>query len=419
VNAWNKSLAAPVAALLLMVSAGCSGAGAGAAAVAKSGAPKEPAPVRIAEAVMQSLPVEIENIATVEPIATVEVRAQVSGEVMAVLFKEGDAVAEGQELFRIDPRPFEATLKQLEAKLARARAMQDSAQADVARNKAEAENTRTELERNKTLLDREMVTQAEYDTARMQASATAANVNASQAAARSMTEDIRAAEADIERARLDLEYCVIRAPLTGRAGALLVHKGDIVRANDSAAMVTLTQLKPIYVSFTLPEKHLAEVRMRMQQGPLTVRAAIPSVEHAPAEGTLTFVDNMVDTMTSTIRLKATFANEDEYLWPGQYVRAAVEMSVQSDVIVTPAQAVQTGQKGTYVYVIGGDMLAALRTVKPGARKDGLVVIEEGLKAGEKVVIDGHMRVAPGQAVSIVTDEAPAKEDGGAGKGAAS
>lgn len=377
---------------------------AGAAGAPAGAPPKPPAPVKAANAEQRAMPIEIENIATVESIATVEVKALVSGEITDVLFKEGEAVTEGQELFHIDTRPFEAALKQLEAKRARAVSMQAAANAQVTRDKATAANMHTELERNKQLLQKEFVTQSEYDTARMQAQASAASVDASAAAAASAGDDIRAADADIERAKLDLSYCIIRSPIAGRTGALLIHKGDIVKANDANPMLTIAQMKPIYVSFTLAEKFLPQLRERMQQGPVKVKAKAPTDSHAPAEGTLTFVDNTVDKMTSTIRLKATFPNDDEYLWPGQYVRATIEMNVQQDAVVVPSQAVQNGQKGTYVYVIGPDMKAEMRLVKPGASKDGLLAIDDGLKPGETVVIDGHMRVAPGATVQISTGE---------------
>ncbi len=400
------------AAALCVVASGCPKAASPAAGgPGAPGAPKEPAPVKIAEAVLQSMPVELENIATVESIATVEIKAQVSGEIIAVLFKEGEPVTEGQELFHLDPRPYDAALKMAEAKLARAQSMQEQARAELARNQAEAENMKTELGRNKTLLDREMVTREEYDTARAAAAATSAGVDASAAGVRSAAQDIRAAEAEIDRAKLDLAYCIIRAPMSGRTGMLHLHKGDLVRANDTTPMVSITQLKPIYVSFTLPEKFLTDVRQRTAEGPLNVRATVPDHDDPPVTGALTFVDSQVDLTTSTIRLKATFPNEDEYLWPGQYVRAAVEMSVENDVIVVPAQAVQTGQKGTYVYVIGADLKAELRPITAGTRKDGFTVISEGLSAGEKVVTDGHLRTAPGQPVAIITGEAaPAAEE---------
>lgn len=396
-------------AVLCLVASGCpKSAGGPAGAPGGAGGAKPPAPVRMAEATVRSMPVELGNIATVEPIATVEIKAQISGEIVEVLFKEGEMVTEGQELFRIDPRPYEAALKMAEAKSARARAMQEEARAEMARNQAEAENMKTELGRNKTLLERDMVTREEFDTARTAAAATSAAVDASAAGVRSAAEDIRAGEAEIERAKLDLAYCVIRAPMTGRTGVLHAHKGDLVKANDTDAMVTITQLKPIYVSFTLAEKFLTDVRQRAAQGPLTVRATVPDHDDPPVSGTLTFVDSQVDMTTSTIRLKATFPNEDEYLWPGQYVRATVEMSMENDVTTVPSQAVQTGQNGTYVYVIDADLKAELRPVKAGIRKDGFTVVTEGIRAGEKVVTDGHLRVAPGQPVEIIADRAAAE-----------
>lgn len=373
---------------------------------APGGAERAPAPVKVAAAESRDMPMQLENIASVEPISVVEVKAQVSGEVVEVLFNEGDAVTAGQELFRLDARPFEAELKQLEAKRARAQSMATAARAQVTRDKAQAENMGTELQRNKTLLDREMVTRAEYDTARAAATASQASVDASNAAVASAGDDIRAAEADLDRAKLNLEYCIIRAPIAGRTGALQIHKGDIVKANDTAPMVTIAQMQPIYVSLTLAERYLGELRQRMREGALPVTARVPTGTAPPVEGTLTFIDNLVDRATSTIRLKASFPNQDEFLWPGQYVQAAVQMSVTQNAVVVPSQAVLRGQKGPYVYVIGADMKAELRIVKPGATLNGVTAIDEGLKPGENVVVDGQMKTAPGATVVLATD-APA------------
>jgi len=386
----------------LLLATGCPKA----AETAPTGTPKrDAAPVRIAPAETRAMPIELSAIGAIEPLATIALKSQVAGEIIAVSFTEGDLVQEGQELFRIDTRPFELNARQAEAQLAAARATVEESRARVAQARAESENATTELGRNQTLLDRQMVTREEFDQSRTRAQAARASLTAQEAGVSSATQQIANAQAQIDRAKLDLEYCSIKAPITGRTGSLMLHRGDLVRANDTTPLVTIVQVKPIYVSFTVPERHLPEVRARMADGPLQVHALLPGQEETPVTGTLTFIDNLVDQTTSTIRLKATFDNEDERLWPGQFVRVLLQMSIEEDAIVVPTAAVMTGQRGTYVYAITPELTADMRLVKTGITRGPYTVITDGLASGEKVITDGHVRVAPGAPVSILDTQA--------------
>jgi multidrug efflux system membrane fusion protein len=367
-----------------------------------------PAPVRVAQAETRDVPIEIQTFGTVEPLSTVEVKAQVAGEITKVSFKEGDFVTAGQELFTIDPRPYAVALAQAEANLARAEAEVSEARSNVQRSQVEARNAQTELERNRTLLERGMVTQAEFDQTRTAAESMQAGVGAVEASVRSGQEGIRAAQAAIDQAKLSLEYCTIRAPIDGRTGSLLTHQGNLVRQNDTEPMVVLTQTKPIYVSFTLPEKELPAVRQRMAEGAPEVRAFVPGQEDQSVAGTLTFIDNTVDPETSTIRLKGTFDNADEKLWPGQYLECAVVLGIRQGAVTVPAQAVQSGQQGSYVYVVGAANKAELRLVRTGVANRGSLEVVEGVQAGESVVTEGHLRLAPDMAVKILEAGAPAE-----------
>ena len=372
---------------------------------ASSGGPPTPppAPVKIAEVKEQVMPVELINVGSVEAYSTIMVKAQVSGQLVGVWFKEGDIVEEGQKLFTIDPRPYEVALEQANANLAKAEAQLGLSKANVARNKAQAENARAELDRNETLLKKGMVSQSEYDLSRATAQSGESSVAAEEANIRSANEAIRGAKASIADANLQLNYCTIASPIKGKTGSLLVYKGNIVKANDTTPLVIITQTMPIYVTFTLPEQHLWEVRERMAQRPLEVNATVPDHEDAPVAGQLSFVDNEVDQSTGTIRLKATFPNEDGRLWPGQYVKVVLQISVREKAIVVPAQAVQVGQEGPYAFVVADDMKAELRKLKTGDTLDALTVIQEGLKPGEKVITDGQLRVTQGATVKIVTE----------------
>ncbi len=391
---------------------GCSkGAG---PADGRAGAGVPPAAVRVAAAETRRVPIQLQGVGAVEPYRSVSVRSQVSGELQEVLFAEGDRVAKGQLLFRIDPRPFEAALRQARANEARSRALVEQAKANAAESRAKADNARTSFERDKALLDRGSLSQEEFDAARTNVEMLAAAVVADEATVRSNVESIRSAEAAVADAELMLGYCAIRAPIDGKTGSLLVHPGNLVRANDVQALVVINQIAPAQVSFTLPEKSFGEVVSRMAHGALETRAFIPGQEDHPAIGVLTFIDNAVDRAAGVFRLKATFPNEDERLWPGQFVHAVMTVAVLEGATSVPAQAVQTGQSGTFVYLVKSDMTVEARSVVAGERFEGFLVIKDGVRPGDQVVIDGQLRLAPGAKVKIIGDADPDATAGSTG-----
>jgi multidrug efflux system membrane fusion protein len=329
----------------------------------------ERVPVTVAAAVQRDVPVQVRVIGTVQPISTVEVRAQASGQLMAVWFKEGQDVRRGDRLFTIDPRPLQAALLQAEANLARDEAQMRNAENDAARY---AE-----------LVKKDYITKQEYDKATSGAAASRAVVAADKAA--------------IENARLQLQYCNVTAPIDGRTGALMVHQGNIVTAGSTTPMVTINQIHPVYVQFAVPEPQFAAFRGRSD---LPVAASPQSGTGATASGRLTFVDNAVDPQTGTIALKATFPNDDRTLWPGEFVTVAMTISNRPNAIVIPVQAVQSSQKGQYVYVVTADNGVQMRPIIVAQEIDQQAVIEKGISAGETVVTDGQVRLTPKSKVDV-------------------
>ncbi len=328
-------------------------------------------PVTVAKAIQKTVPVEVRTIGTVEAYSTVTVKSQVDGVIEKVHFQEGQDANARDLLFTIDPRPFEASLKQAEANLAR----------DI----AQAKNASAQSERYSSLFQAGIVSKEQYDQFRTNAEALEAAVRADRAA--------------VERAHLELEYTTIRSPIDGRTGTLMVHAGNVVKANDTS-LVVIHQVKPIYVDFSVPEQYLAEIKSAASRRKLSVRAIIPQEEKHPAEGMLTFVNNTVDNSTGTILLKAIFENRDNRLWPGQFVNAILTLGAQPGSTVVPSQAVQTGQAGPYVFVVKQDSTVELRSVTPGSATGGETVIEKGVKPGEVVVTDGQLRLVPGAKVEI-------------------
>lgn len=373
----------------------------------KKGPP--PAPVRVADVTVQDMPVQLSAPGSVEAYNSVNLKPQVAGEITEVHFKEGDTVAQGQRLFTIDPRPYEVALAQAEANLARSKALVDQARANIAKDKAQAANAKAELERNAVLLPKGMVSKEEFDTVQANADALQAAVTASVAAVKSAEEAVRSADADIDEAKLQLSYCAVNSPIDGKTGSLLANKGSIVKAND-ATLVVINQLQPIYVSFTLPERNLVDIKHHMAERPLEVAAIIPGHESESITGALTFVDNAVND-TGTIRLKATFPNENGLLWPGQFVRVTLKLAVRAGITTVPERAVQVGQDGPYAFVALPDNTVELRFVEPGDTVDGMTEIKSGLQPGETVVTDGQLNLKPGSKINIITDEAAPAADG--------
>jgi multidrug efflux system membrane fusion protein len=327
-----------------------------------------PTPVTIATVGRADVPVDIRAIGTVEPLASVVIKPQVAGLLVDVRFEEGADVRAGDLLLQIDPRPFQAALHVAEAELARDQA--------VAGDKKEA------AEQIEGALQKSAVSQRSASQARADADAALAVVKKD--------------EATVENARLQLEYGSIRAPFDGRTGKLEVKRGSVVKANETE-MLSIHQIVPIRVAFAVPEKHLSDIRKASADAQLAVQAQVPGAD-PPVQGVLTFVDNSVDTTTGTIRLMATFANEDRRLWPGQFVQVSLRTGIDRDVVVVPARAVQTGQKGSFVFVVGSDRKVETRPVSVRRTAGDASVIAEGLSAGEIVVTDGQLRLVPGARV---------------------
>jgi len=351
----------------------------GASACAKPAGPPaaETVPVRIGQVVQKPVALQIRNVGTVQAYTAVTVRALVAGEIMQVHFREGQDVAKGDLLFTIDPRPYQAALAQAEAALARDRAQEANAAADA--------------QRYEDLVAKDYVTRQQYD-----------GVIANQKA---LGATVRSDEAALERARLDLAYCSIRSPIDGRTGAVMVQVGNIVKSND-ATLVAINQVVPIYVSFAVPERDLAEIRKRQAQGKLTVQAEDAATNQPISRGELTFVDNTVDRATGTIILKATFANPDRALWPGEFVNAVLTLATDQKAVVAPTSAIQNGQQGTYAYVVKADQTVESRPVTVARNAPEGAVIAKGLAPGETVVTDGQLRLSPGAKVEVVTGQAP-------------
>lgn len=331
----------------------------------------EAVPVTVAVAEQRNMPQQVRVIGTVQPFSTVEVRALVGGQLTGVSFREGDEVHKGQLLFSIDPRPFQAALAQAEANLAR--------------DEAQLRNSQAEATRYADLVKKDYVTREEYDKITSGAEAARAVVAADRAA--------------VENARLQLSYCTIHAPIDGRTGSLQVHAGNLVKANDTTPLVVINQIHPVYVQFSVPEAQLGELRARFGGAAVPV-SATPQNGGTEANGRLSFVDNAVDATTGTITLKGIFDNRDGALWPGQFVNVAVTLADRPNAIVVPMQAVQTSQRGTYVYVVKNGNGVEMRPVKVQQNVDQLAVIAQGVNAGETVVTDGQLRLTPKSKVEV-------------------
>ncbi|HEU4641988.1 MAG TPA: efflux RND transporter periplasmic adaptor subunit [Gemmatimonadaceae bacterium] len=353
-----------------------SGALLGAVLLAACSDPKTPppaaVPVSVARVERRDVPYEIQATGTVEPMQTVSVSSQVSGILTRVAFKEGDEVRKGQILFEIDPRPFEAALRQ--------------AQGGLAKDSAQLANAQADVKRYETLVQKDYVTTQQYDQVKTTAAALAATVESDRAT--------------VETARLNLQYATIRAPISGRAGALLVREGNLVRS-ETQPLVVINQIRPILVRFAVPASNLPRIR-QYAGNTLPVHAQPVSAPGAPSSGTLSFMDNAVDTTTGTILLKGQFANRDGALWPGEFVNTALQLFVQRGAVVAPAQSVVQSQQGTYVFVVTQEGTANHRDVTVGRTMGDIAVIDKGLQPGEIVVTDGQLRITPGGKVQIKT-----------------
>src|SRR6266513_1747137 len=352
-----------VATLCLVLSVGCSRKGAGGPARV---------PVTIARAEQRAIPFEIAATGTAEPRQTVSVQSQVSGVLTQVAFREGDDVLAGQVLFQIDPRTFQ-----------------------VARDQAQAQSAVLDAQRYAELVKQDYVTKSDYDARR--------------AAAEALQAAVRADSAAVANAQLNLEWARIRAPISGRTGRLLVREGNLVRANAPDPLVVINQIHPILVRFAVPERALPDIQ-RHRQNRLPVLVSPSKEDTTFTSGSLTFVDNAVDTTTGTVLLKAEFANQDGVLWPGEFLNVRLQLYVEEKAVVVPAQAVMTGQQGTYVFVLNQDGTARSQAVTVERDAGSYAVIAQGVAPGDEVVTDGQVRLVSGAPVEIKKTADPAEAD---------
>jgi multidrug efflux system membrane fusion protein len=334
--------------------------------------PQETAPlvVSVADAVLKPVPIEITTIGTVNVIASVAVKSRIDGEITDVHIRDGQAVKKGDLLFSIDSRSIRTELTQAEANLARDQAL--------------LENARRNVTRLSKLASKDYVAKQSMDEA-------ATN-------AQSLEASVRGDEAAVEAARVQLTYTEIRAPMDARAGTVQLPRGNLVRANDSNPLVVLNQMQPIYVAFSVPQSDLPTIRAAQAKGPLPVGVAVPGDSGPPLQGEVAFIDNAVDESTGTIQLKAIFENAEERLWPGQYVTVTLTTGIDATALVVPDQALQRGQDGTHVFVVREDSTVDLRDVRVARSRKGEAVIIEGLSPGDRVVVEGQLRLTPGARV---------------------
>jgi len=336
------------------------------------GRSREAVPVLVATATQKTMPLQIRAVGNVEAYSTVAVKSQVTGVLTQAHFKEGDNVKKGQLLFTIDPRPFEAALKQAEANLAR--------------DTAQLQNSREQARRYAELVKKEYVSKEQYDQIR-------ANADAAEAV-------VQADQAGVENAKVQLSYCYIFSPIDGQVGTLLVNEGNLVRVNDGTPLVVINQVAPIFVTFSVPEQNLPDIRRHITTGSLKVEARFQSDEGRSEQGNLAFIDNAVDRTTGTIKLKAEFKNTDKRLWPGQFINVALTLTTESDAVVVPAEAIQVGPEGQHVFVVKPDNSVEVRPVVVARTDEGEAVIAQGLQQGEQIVREGQFLLSAGSRVEI-------------------
>lgn len=364
--------------LLAIVLQGC-GSQQESAAKALAKASRDAIPVTVSSVIRKPMPLSVEGIGNVEALATVAIKSRVDGQIMRVNFRDGADVVQGRVLFEIDPRPAAAQLKQAEATLAR--------------DLAQLEHARAQDERYKDLLQKGFISPDFYSQVKSTLDSAAANVAADRAA--------------VDTARLQVEYSTIRAPISGRVGKVLIQQGNLVKANDTNPLVTINQLSPIYVSFAVPEQYLPQIRAAMTGNPLAAEivATDANGKQLRVAGELGFIDNAVDAGTGTVKLRASVPNKDAALWPGQFVHAMITLGEQADALVAPSDAVQTGPKGSYVFVVDNSGKANLRDIVVDRVTGREAIIAKGLAAGEQVVVDGQSRLLPGSTVKLLSGKA--------------
>ena len=378
---------------------------------------RPPAPVTVASAVTQDVPVYIDAIGKTVAREVVSIEPQVSGRVTKIHFTDGADVKKGDLLFTIDPQPFEVSLQQARANLARSNALKAQAEATLAKDTAQARTGEIERNRYEQLVETGVVSRQQYDQVRTDSEALNATVSADVAAIRSAQQAMKVDEATIAGAQVQLAYCYIRSPIDGRAGQRLVDIGNVVNPGNmgqKTSMLVIQRVDPIYADFTIPQSELSAVQKNMAQGTLRAEVRLPDDPNSPVIGDLTFLDNAVQNTTGTVNLRATIANPDRKFWPGRFVNIRLVLSTIRSAVLIPAAAPQMSAKGEFVYVIGDDLKAELRPVTTGQRQGEQVVIDQGLKPGERVVVQGQIAVIPGEKVSLAESDATERADNAGG-----
>ena len=399
----NRSTATLLSGVCLFTLAACKPA-----QQAKGPAGPPVVPVSVAKATQESVPTELRVVGTVEASAIVQVKSQIAGQLLKAAFAEGQNVRKDDLLFEIDPRPYDEALHQAEANVARDQAQIAQLEATLARDAAQSRFNEGDAARYAELAKAGVVSKSQSDQARTSADVARESARATQAGINSAKAALESDVSAVASAKLNLAYCTIRSPLSGRTGNLLVHAGNLVKAND-VPLVVIHQVSPVFVNFNVPEQHLAAVRRLSANRKLAVRVFAQDDPNRSASGELSVIDNTVDASTGTIHLKATFPNTDGILWPGQFVTSVLTLDTLQGATVVPAEAVQPGQQGQFVYVVKADNTVESRIVTPGRAFGKKMVIEKGLAPGDTVVTDGQLRLFPGAQVQLVD---PAKIDMG-------
>ncbi len=367
---------------------------------------KQAVPVTIATAVQKAVPVQMQVIGNVQAYNTVTVRAQVGGELTGVYFRRGQRVKKGQLLFTIDNRPLQASLQQAQAAVAKDIAQVRQAQANLVKDIAQEKFAQSQARRYTALGNQGAISKDQAAQYLTNASATNATVAADRATVQNAQAVVNADRAAVQNAQVQLSYTKIYSPIDGQAGTVVVDRGNLVQANSTNPLVTISQIRPVQVAFSLPERELPAVRKYMAISKLPLQAIVPNAKQPPVSGVLTAVNGVVDNTTGTIQLLGDFANTQEHLWPGQFVNVVLNLTSQPNAIVVPSQAVQTGQNGKTIFVLKPDNTVEARTVNVSRTFNGQAVIERGLQSGEKVVTDGQFNLVPGAKVQVKTAQTP-------------
>ena len=384
---------------------------------------RPPAPVTVATAVAQDVSTYLDSLGKIVARETVAIQPQVSGRILQLHFTDGANVKKGQLLFTIDPRPFEANLAQAQANLARDGALKKQAEANLVREQARQKWGLTQVERYRTLVEQGVVPREQYQQLRADYDTLQANTEAARAAVRSADETIKVDKAAIDTAKVQLSYCYIHSPIDGRAGQRLVDVGNVVNPGGSNggnnsntgtipdnALLVIERLDPIYADFTISQNNLSSVQEQMRTGALKAEVRLPDTNEDAIPGQLTFVDNSVEHETGQVTLRATLPNPDHRFWPGRFVNVRLVLSTVQSAVLVPSSAPQMSANGSYVYVIKPDSTAEQRPVSLGQRQGDLIVVEKGVQAGERIVVNGQLGVTPGGKVVVEQPRAATAEN---------